>query len=266
MDALTTTPLWAIFITTVAVSLLAVEIGFRFGRHRAGLKNRETETSVGAMVGATLGLLAFMLAFVFGAASSRFAARKQLVLEDAIAVQTAYLRAELLPTPHAGQIQNLLEEYVELRVIPDPTRADLERVLARSKVIQDQIWARTVALGHENPDAWTVELFSQAVNELIDRHNRRVTVGLHARLPRAIWLALNILTIFAMCSVGYHSGLTSHRRSVAAVLLVIAFSVIMSLISDLDSAQGRLLRVNQQAMIDVQNNLRQHSQSVLPGE
>jgi hypothetical protein len=59
--------------------------------------------------------------------------------------------------------------------------------------------------------------------------------------------------------VGYQSGLTSERRTVASVILVIAFSVILTLIAELDSVQGSLLGVNQRAMIEVQNDIRRHS-------
>jgi hypothetical protein len=257
MNPLTVMPVWAVFLATVALCLIAVDAGFRFGRYRAGLEKKETEKSVSTMVGATLGLLAFMLAFTFGSAASRFGVRKQLVIDDANAVQAAYSRAELLPAPHAEAVQTLLEEYVDLRV--QPTESELQAVLERSKEIQDQIWARTVALAHEYPEQWTVELFGDAVTYLVDRHNTRVIMSLHRPLPFAIVVALNTLLLLAMCMVGYQSGLTSERRTVASVILVIAFSVILTLIAELDSVQGSLLGVNQRAMIEVQNDIRRHS-------
>ena len=50
-----------------------------------------------AGLGAVLGLAAFMLAFAFGAVSSRFDARKELVRDDANAIRTAWARADFLP-------------------------------------------------------------------------------------------------------------------------------------------------------------------------
>jgi hypothetical protein len=63
---------------------------------------------------ASLGLLAFFLAFTFGMAGSRFDDRKKLVLEEANTIGTTYLRAELLPEPHRTEIQTLLREYIDL--------------------------------------------------------------------------------------------------------------------------------------------------------
>ena len=68
------------------------------------------------IVAATLGLLAFMLAFTFGMAASRFEERRQAVLSETNAINTTYLRAALLPDPMSGDTRNLLREYVDVRL------------------------------------------------------------------------------------------------------------------------------------------------------
>ena len=90
-------PLWGLFLTIVLLVLAAIEAGYRLGSYRHRYAGREKEAPVGAMVGATLGLLAFMLAFTFGMAASRFDTRKQLVLDEANAIGTTYLRTAMLP-------------------------------------------------------------------------------------------------------------------------------------------------------------------------
>ena len=90
-------PLWGLFLAIVVLVLAAIEGGYRLGSYRHRQSGREKEAPVGAMVGATLGLLAFMLAFTFGMAASRFDTRKQLVLDEANAIGTTYLRAAMLP-------------------------------------------------------------------------------------------------------------------------------------------------------------------------
>src|SRR4051794_14129102 len=70
-EPLDVVPLWALLIGILLIVLLSVEGGYRVGRFRAG-RMHEMETPVGEMVAATLGLLAFLLAFTFGLAASRF--------------------------------------------------------------------------------------------------------------------------------------------------------------------------------------------------
>jgi hypothetical protein len=77
--------------------LLSVEGGYRLGKYQRSRSEEEKEAPVGAMVGATPGLLAFMLAFTFGLAATRFDTRRQVLLDEANAIGTTYLRAGMLP-------------------------------------------------------------------------------------------------------------------------------------------------------------------------
>ena len=109
-------PLGALYIITAAIVLLSAEAGWRLGNYRRQRPHHEKDAPVGAVVGATLGLLAFLLAFTFGMAASRYDTRRQLVLQEANAIGTTYLRADMLPEPQRSEIRNLLREYAALRV------------------------------------------------------------------------------------------------------------------------------------------------------
>jgi hypothetical protein len=113
LDAL---PLWGLFGTTVVIVLLSIEGGYWLGKFSRRRSEEEKEGPVGAIVAATLGLLAFILAFTFSLAASRFDARRQIVVEEANAIGTTYLRAGLLPNGRDVKIRKLLREYVEARL------------------------------------------------------------------------------------------------------------------------------------------------------
>src|SRR5881394_263672 len=57
-------------------------------------------TQEGNIVGAYLGLLALLLAFTYSLSLSRYEQRRSLVTQEANAIGTAYLRAQLLDEPH----------------------------------------------------------------------------------------------------------------------------------------------------------------------
>src|ERR1041384_6715698 len=101
-------PLWTILPLTVVLALLSVELGYRLARYRLQREQLEKESPLGGMVGSTLGLLAFMLAFTFGLAGSRFEDRRQVLLSEANAIGTTYLRAAMLPEPMRTETQTLL--------------------------------------------------------------------------------------------------------------------------------------------------------------
>src|ERR1700752_2385344 len=106
IDAL---PLWALFIAILIIVLLSVECGYRLGKFRRSRTEQEKEAPVGTMVGATLGLLAFILAFTFGLAAARFDTRRQVLLDEANAIGTTYLRAGMLPD-RGQQMRALLRD------------------------------------------------------------------------------------------------------------------------------------------------------------
>lgn len=247
MDAL---PLWGLFGATVVLVLLSIEGGYGLGRYRRQRSEDEKEAPVGAIVGATLALLGFILAFTFGLAASRFDARRQIVVEEANAIGTTYLRAGLLPDGRGAKVRTLLRDYVDARLEVVHT-GDVEKVLHRSDELHRQLWKEAEAVGHEQPQSIVVGLFIQSLNETIDIHSKRVLVGLHNRLPGALWATLYLITMLTMAGVGYHEGVSNSRRSLAIVVLVLTFSAIMTLVADLDRPQEGLLTVNQQAMTDL---------------
>ena len=246
-------PLWAVFGTTLVLILLAVEGGFLFGKWRQRRAAHERETPVGEIVAAVLGLLAFLLTFTFGMAASRFDTRRELVLEEANAIGTTYLRAALVPEPQRTEIRTLLRDYVDLRLeAVQPAMA--VQALARSDELQGRLWAQAVIVGEKNPTPIT-GLFIQALNHVFDLHAKRVTIVRRNRIPVTIWGALYFTAILAMAGVGYYAGLTSTTRTIAIVALVVTFSGILWMIADLDRPQEELFKVSQQAMIDLRKSM-----------
>jgi hypothetical protein len=246
-------PLWALLGATLVLILLAVEFGFWLGRWRQRRAEHERETSVGKIVAAVLGLLAFLLAFTFGMAASRFDTRRELVLEEANAIGTTYLRAALLPEPHRTEIRTLLRRYVDLS-LEAVQSAMIAQTQARSQELQDQLWAQAVLVGEKNPTSIT-GLFIQALNNVFDLSAKRETIAMRNRIPITIWGALYFTAILAMAGVGYYAGLTSTTRTIAILALVVTFSGILWMIAALDRPQEELFKVSQQALIDLRKSL-----------
>lgn len=127
-------PLWAVYIVTVILFLLAVEAGFRLSKIIQRRGPDKAESNVGALSAATLALLAFLIAFVTSTAVNVFSARRQAVVAEANAIGTAYLRAGYLPDPYGPESRQLLAEYVDQRLAAlDETR--LAQAIARSEEI-----------------------------------------------------------------------------------------------------------------------------------
>lgn len=247
-------PLWTILPITIAGGLLSVEAGYRFARSRRQHSEVEKESPVGGMVGGLLGLLAFMLAFTFGLAGSRFEDRRQVLLSEANAIGTTYLRAAMLPEPIRAETQNLLREYVDVR-LEAVQPGKLEHAITKSEELHNRLWSLAVSATEKDRSPIT-GLFVSSLNEVIDLHAKRVMAGVRSRVPGMIWVVLGLLAILAMVMIGYHEGLANSRRSVAVIALVLGFSLVLFLITDLDRPTQGTLRVSQQAMIDLRRSMK----------
>jgi hypothetical protein len=205
------------------------------------------------MVGATLGLLAFILAFTFGLAAARFDTRRQALLDEANAIGTTYLRAGMLPE-RGEEVRRLLREYVDVRLEAVQSGKAAEG-MRRSEDIQQKVWTEAETVGQKSPNSIIIGLFVQSLNQMIDLHAVRIQAGLRSRIPSAIWLGLFAVACLSLATMGYHAGLSGTRRSLAILAVAVTFAVVIELIADLDRPQEGVLRVSQQALLDVQRSM-----------
>jgi len=248
-------PVWLLYTATVILLLGGSEFGFRLGKWIKAGTSDGAKTSANAIMGSTLGLLAFMLAFTFGMSSTRFDARKQLVLEEASAILVSYQRAQLLPEPQKRQSSQLLRDYVEARIqiSGQTTIEELRELLARSERIQNALWKQAENLS-DRPSA-ILGSFMQSLSALTDLQMKRVRAAVWNRIPFVIVLMLFSIAFLALMAMGFSGALAESRATLPAVLLILAFSAIIVLIVDLERPRQQLFHVSQEPMIDVSRRI-----------
>ena len=100
MSVLDNFPIWAVYVGLVVMVLIAAEVGFRIGIWMQDRSDKPGESKMtGAVVGGMLGLMAFLMAFTIGIVISQQGERKAMVVEEANAIGTAWLRAGFLEEP-----------------------------------------------------------------------------------------------------------------------------------------------------------------------
>ncbi len=247
-------PVAATLILFAILMFAAYEVGFRVGRWWQDRTPGEQEGPTGVLVGSLLALMAFVLAIAMGMAADRFDARRGLVLEEATAIRTAYLRAGYQPSPQREQIRTLLREYVPLRVATGDLVA-LQANIQRSAAINVELWALTEELVETTDKNDLLALFVESVNDVINLHERRLTAGLYARVPESVILLLFGGSILTLGMVGYSAGITRKRGMASAVILVVALSAVTILVVDLDRPRDGFITVNQQPLIDLREQI-----------
>ena len=227
--------------------VLLQEIGRRIGLRMS--KDPESAPSgVGAVEGAVFALLGLLIAFTFSGAASRFDDRRQLVVEEANDIGTAWLRIDLVPTDAQPPIRQLFRKYLDSRIetyrkLPDLVAAKAE--LARSLTLQNEIWTESVKACRESGSAPCSMLLLPALNQMIDiTTTRTMTTQFHP--PAIIFVLLVALSFTAALLAGYSMGAAGRKRS---WIHIVGFATVMAItvyvIIDIEYPRLGFIRVDQ---------------------
>ena len=253
-------PIWLLLIGTILVMVIFIEVGFRLGKHAQATAKKAQTSQVRAIMGAGLGLLAFMLAFTFSTAQSHFEARVQNLAEEARIARNAFMQADMMAEPERTQTKQLLREYIQLRSVgrlgnEEAIDQDLADALHLSEQIQRELWllavqgSRHILKGQKSSEQNSMLMGS--VIALTDIHYSRVHAAVMNRIPLTIWMTLYLMAMLSMIIMGYQAGLTDKRSPVATVTLALAFSAVIILITDLDRPIMSFFEINNQLLIDL---------------
>ena len=240
--------------------LLLMEAGRRIAVRRIVQDADGARAGAGAVEGGIFALLGLLVAFTFSGAGTRFDARRQLVIEEANAIGTAYLRLELLPSDAQPEMRERFRAYLDSRLevyrrLPDIQAAKAE--LAHSEKLQAEIWSRAVAICREQNYQPATMLLLPALNQMIDITTTR-TVAAQTHPPPIIFAMLGALALVSSLLAGY--GMAGGKRR--SWLHVLGFSAILAatvyVILDLEYPRLGLIRVDaaDQVLVDLRQSMK----------
>jgi hypothetical protein len=261
LDWLSSAPIWWLGVILLAALLASAFIG-RAMRPRANPKDDDAKDDYGEgySVSAILGLLALLTGFTFSLAIERFETRRQLVLEHANAIGTAYLRVQLLPEPHRAQLSALINEYTGNAIaLANAPPGNSGSLLAQDDAILTRLWAATKA-GYDSiktlPFAAT---FVSSINSLVDMDGAR-RAARSAHVPLEVFAVLLIYLIGTAGVLGY--VLRSRRGLFAASFLLVLLTLSQLLILDIDRPMAGTIRESQKPMEDLRDFLKHQPPAV----
>ena len=237
-----------------ALLVLAHEVGFRVARRRGARANEGERSETSTLQGGMLGLLGLLLAFTFAIASQRFDTRKQLVLDEANAIGTAYLRATAVPG--GEEVADLLRRYVDVRLEGAASAGNphgFRRAVTESERLHAAMWSRAAALARANPDPLRT-LLLPALNEVIDLHEKRLT-AMRNHVPTIILVLLLMVSVLTMASLGHAAGVSGGRSMSTALTFAMLVTLVIMVVVDLDRPERGLIRVSQQSLQTLRDGL-----------
>lgn len=172
-----------------AATATGVLLGRRLRHHSEVLRE-----PFGVLQGALLGVVGLILAFGLSLAVGRYEGRRTAVVDEANAIGTTYLRAQLIAEPARTRSIALLREYTDLaiRLAHDvPSSSDMRRTAAEEGVVQRRLWRLAGEALDADPVASGPRLYVDSLNTMIDMQTVRIS-GLNNRVPGAV-LALEVI-------------------------------------------------------------------------
>jgi hypothetical protein len=234
-----------LILMTMAVGAGVALRAWNDGGRQIGKKGEDGGLE-GYVVSAVLGLLALLMGFTFSLAVDRFETRRTLVLEEANAIGTTYLRAQLLEQPHRERISQLLVNYTDNRIALAKAPPDrVAPLLAANDRMLTDLWAATASAFVTIKGIDFSSTFVDGVNNVIDLDAARKTARM-ARVPSEVFFVLFVYLVVTAGVLGY--VFVGNRGRGAAIFMLVLLTLSLLLILDIDRPNKGGIRESQTAM------------------
>lgn len=248
-----------ILLGMIAVIWMSVEIGRRF-RLRFPTRIPESRRNVHSAIQTSIfGLLALLIAFTFYGAASRFDIRRNLIVAEANAISTAYLRLDLLPPETQPRLRENFRSYVRSRIETSRKIPDIDAVvaeLARSSKLQTKIWNEAVESVRTSTPS-TQSLVLSSINTMIDATTPR-TAALTAHPPVVIFLMLGLTVVVSSLLMGYSASASSVREWPFTLCFAFVLGATLYVILDYEFPGVGFIRIDpvEQILVDALAKMR----------
>lgn len=252
-------PVWMVIFASLGLFLgilLCMELGVRLGRYHISKIPDPSEVGMGVVDAAVFTLLGLLIGFTFSGAAERLNNRRDLIVREANAIGTAYLRLDLLPEPSQEELRRMFRDYLDFRLrmhddLFDPVARERYRLeLGR---MQGEIWSHAQAACRQDSRPSASLLLLPALNEMIDVTAAR-SMAIATHIPTVIMAAMFAVSLMGAVLVGYGMAAKRARSLLHMVLFALIISMSIYVILDLEYPRLGIIRLD--AADDVLRQLR----------
>jgi hypothetical protein len=232
----------------IAGVVAAHEIGFRLGSLTRSA-DEPLDRQVGLVRASTAALVGFLIGFAFSGAASRFIDRQDLIVKEANALGTAYLRADVIAEPQRGDLKGALKEYTADRValLGREGGDQVEPLLANARGLHERMWKSAIDATRGNAPLMAVVL--PPINEVIDLHSIHLAMA-RRHLPSPIMTVLLATAAIGVGMIGFGNGRVGRRFSVLDAVYGAVLAAALWMTIDLDYPSIGIIRVSNLPIVE----------------
>jgi hypothetical protein len=203
---------------------------------------------------AILALVTFLVGFSFAAAGSRYIDRQDMIVKEANAIGTSWLRAMLLPEPQRGRLQAELRQYAvdRLELLKAYDSKTIQPLLAKAGETQKRIWQTGVE--GVGTDRQFANFMLPPLNDVIDIHSEHLSAA-RRHIPNVILTVIVIAAAIGMAMIGYDNGLVRKRYLLLSSSFAIVSAASLWMTIDLDRPRHGFMRVSELPYVELLDSM-----------
>jgi hypothetical protein len=248
--ALQSEPMTEIIISSALIAgvIAAHELGFWLGSSTRSV-DAPFDRQVALVRTSTGALVAFLIGFAFSGAASRYIDRLDLIVKEANALGTAYLRADTIAEPQRSALKAAIKEYTgdRVRMLDGKSRDAIEPLLAKVNGLHERMWRAGVDATRNNAPLMAVVL--PPINDVIDLHSIHLAIA-RRHLPLPIMAVLLAATAIGVGLLGFGNGRVNRRFSLIDSFYVAVLAVALWMTIDLDYPSMGLIGVSNRNFVE----------------
>ena len=232
----------------IAGVVAAHELGFWLGSSTRST-DEPFDRQVGLVRASTAALVAFLIGFSFSGAASRFIERQDIIVKEANALGTAYLRADVIAEPQRSELKGALREYTadRVRLLSGKERDQIQPLLAKVGGLHERMWRSAIKGTQDNAPLMGVVLPS--INEVIDLHSTHLALA-RRHMPLPIVVVLLGSAAIGVGLLGFGNGRVGRRFSLLDSVYGVVLAVALWMTIDLDYPGIGIVRVNNHSIVE----------------
>jgi len=229
-------------VLTIGATLLflailgMLEVGIRRGRRELQNDPSGARAGLGSIESSVFALLGLLVAFTFAGAASRFEGRRLMIVSEANAIGTAWLRLDLLPPPSREDLRALFRQYLDARLatyeaIPDMVKVRAE--IQRANALQSSIWTKSLESARSSGDTPATMLLLPALNQMFDISTTRIE-STYDHPPWIIFVLLITLALLSALLAGHAMAPAKKHRPTHMIIFAFGLAATNFVILDLE--------------------------------